>query len=161
QPGLCTDKMIPRFQQEAKSASKLSHPYIATVREFGQDENGAPYLVMDFVDGTAMSKVIEKEGKLSEARAIRLFTQVCEALMHASEHGVVHRDIKPSNIMIVSGGAESEGEIRVVDFGIAKELSAEGTNLTQTGEIFGTPNYMSPEQCQGQPVDIRTDIYSL
>lgn len=159
-PGLCSDKAIVRFQQEGKAATRLSHPYIATVREFGQDETGAPYLVMDYVDGMPLSNLLAAENKIDVARAVRLIAQVCEGLQHAHERGVVHRDIKPSNIMIV-GNEGSLEQVRIVDFGIAKVITSEGSNLTQTGEVFGTPNYMSPEQCQGQHLDARTDVYSL
>ncbi len=151
---------IRRFQQEAKASTALSHQNIVAVREFGQDDEGRPYLAMDLIEGSSLFDVIAAEGKLSSDRAIAIASQICAALDHAHEHGVVHRDIKPSNI-ILSKDRSGKEEVKILDFGIAKVLTPDGGNLTQTGEVFGSPNYMSPEQCRGERVDVRTDIYSL
>lgn len=162
QPGNANSQAIRRFQQEAKAATALNHPNIAAVREFGVDENGNPYLIMDFVDGTPLERELKTHGKLPADRIASLMYKVCEGLEHAHSAGIVHRDLKPANIIITKSEAGEESA-RIVDFGIAKVLKEENaTNLTKTGDIFGTPNYMSPEQCMGQKaIDQRTDIYSL
>lgn len=158
--GVMQTKAAMRFQQEAKAATSLNHENIATVREFGYDENGA-YLVMDFVDGVPLNEAIKNELIFSEERAKNIISQVCEGLKHAHQAGVIHRDLKPANI-ILSRNANGEEIPKIVDFGIAKFVDEENqANLTQTGEVFGTPNYMSPEQCLGKRADSRSDIYSL
>ncbi|MBX9671102.1 MAG: serine/threonine protein kinase [Candidatus Obscuribacterales bacterium] len=152
---------VKRFQQEAKAATALKHPNICAVNEFGIDGEGRSFLVMDYVQGTSLSKLLEEKQKLPADRAIDLLIQVSHGLEHAHSKGVIHRDIKPGNIVIVNdGGAES---VMLVDFGIAKLIRDDdsGPNLTKTGEIFGTPSYMSPEQCLGKNIDTRSDIYSL
>ncbi len=159
-PGLMQDKAAMRFQQEAKAATSLNHNNIATVREFGYDDNGA-YLVMDFVEGVPLDAAIKQDTVLEEGRTKKIVSQICEGLKHAHEAGVVHRDLKPANI-ILSRNANGEEVPKIVDFGIAKFVDEENqANLTQTGEVFGTPNYMSPEQCLGKRADARSDIYSL
>ncbi|PZM79312.1 MAG: hypothetical protein DKT66_22825 [Candidatus Melainabacteria bacterium] len=158
-PGVMQAKAAMRFQQEAKTATSLNHNNIATVREFGYDENGA-YLVMDFVDGIPLSDAIKQAGTFGEERTKKIISQICAGLKHAHEAGVVHRDLKPANIILAQINGE---EIpKIVDFGIAKFVDEENqANLTQTGEVFGTPHYMSPEQCLGKHADARSDIYSL
>ena len=154
-------KALRRFQQEAKTATSLNHPNIATVREFGIDSNGCAYLVMDFIEGVSLSDAIKKSGTLSAERTENIISQVCEGLAHAHANGVIHRDLKPANIVLARNADGSE-TAQIVDFGIAKLVDEENeSNLTQTGEVFGTPNYMSPEQCLGKRADKRSDIYSL
>ena len=157
------ESSILRFQQEAKASSLLEHPNIVRVHDFGISDK-VPYMAMDYVQGSPLSEIVKREGPMSCARVTRLFGQICGALAHAHEQGVVHRDIKPSNIMIKGDGQDSEQAI-VVDFGIAKIMTKAETvsieNLTRTGDIFGTPLYMSPEQGQGNRSDARTDIYAL
>ncbi|CAM6000373.1 unnamed protein product [Sphagnum balticum] len=164
QQQLLEDQMsTKRFQQEAQAVSHLSHPGIIGVHDYGIAPTGQPYLVMDYLVGESLSDLIKREHSMPEKRAIGIFMQACDALDHAHKKGVIHRDLKSSNIMLV----ESEGKtdvVKVVDFGIAKLTPASGKrqqNLTQTGEIFGSPIYMSPEQCMGQPLDVRSDVYSL
>lgn len=159
-----TDQLsIKRFQQEAQAASHLQHPHVITVYDCGVVATGQPYIVMDFLEGESLSDVIKKENHIPFQRAVPIFAQACDALDHAHQKGVIHRDLKSSNIMLV----EVEGRkdfVKVVDFGIAKLTNASGKmqqNLTQTGEIFGSPIYMSPEQCLGQTLDARSDIYSM
>jgi serine/threonine protein kinase/tetratricopeptide (TPR) repeat protein len=154
---------ILRFQQEAQSAIRLEHPGIVGVRDFGILDNGQPYLIMDYVDGRSLSAVLDA-APFEPQRALKITMQVCEALEHAHENGVVHRDIKPSNVIIINEGTAEEA-IKIVDFGIAKIVfadtpSAEQQQLTRTGESLGSPPYMSPEQCLGMPLDARSDIYS-
>ncbi len=160
---LSNRKAINRFNQEAHAAARLDHPNIVKVHDFRADESGLCFLVMDLVEGTPLAREIRVDGKLSHERAINILAQVCDALHHAHSKGVVHRDLKPSNIMVAKNEA-GEDYIRVLDFGIAKilpEFKGEGLKLTQTGEIFGSPFYMSPEQCKGNPADHRSDIYSM
>jgi len=154
---------ILRFHQEAKAASCLTHPNVITVYDSGTAPNGQPYLVMDYLVGDSLSDLIRRDNHLEVTRTLTIFIQACEALEHAHQKGVLHRDLKASNIMLI----EHEGKadiVKVVDFGIAKLMSNSGKqsqNLTQTGEIFGSPIYMSPEQCLGHVLDKRSDIYSM
>lgn len=161
-----SEKSVQRFQQEAKAASLLEHPNIVRVHDFGVTE-GQPFMTMDCVEGESLADLIKK-GPLAADRLARIFGQICSALAHAHEQGVIHRDLKPSNIIVktTEGGGE---QAIVVDFGIAKILEAANSSddtvdkhsLTRTGDVFGTPLYMSPEQSQGYNVDARSDIYSL
>lgn len=153
---------IMRFQQEAKAASMLHHPNIVGVVDFGI-HSGTPYMVMDCVEGLTLSQFAKASGHIDPVKLARLFGEICSALAHAHESGVVHRDIKPSNIMITLDEMNVEHAV-VVDFGIAKITKGTedaDSQLTRTGDVFGTPLYMSPEQCRGSQVDARSDIYSL
>lgn len=160
-----SDVVWRRFQLEAKAAALLDHPNLISVHDCGLIDNTVPYFIMDFIEGTNLAKLIKDKGALSLEETLTIFIQVCFGLSYAHAVGVVHRDLKPSNIMLVPPQSDSNGlSVRVVDFGIAK-LTAEEYQptqaLTRTGEIFGSPLYMSPEQCLGKPVDERSDIYSL
>lgn len=154
-----------RFQTEAKAAFSLQHPNLVKVHDFGVFEDGHPFLVMDLVQGKTLQTMLMERGKLNLDEIESIFTQLCFGLANAHEQQVVHRDIKPANIMIVDGlPLSAEGSVRVLDFGIAKIVNSdrgEMQTLTQTGEIFGSPYYMSPEQCSGDIVDQRSDVYSL
>lgn len=159
---LCDDeRTLRRFREEALAATKLKHPNICSVREFGID-NGSPYLVMDLIEGQSLDDLISNKGKLHPQHALKLFASVCEGLGYAHDKDIIHRDIKPANL-ILSTTKDGSEVVQLVDFGIAKLVREDdtGPNLTRTGEVFGTPNYMSPEQCLGRPVDQRSDIYSL
>ncbi|MEZ4491504.1 MAG: serine/threonine-protein kinase [Cyanobacteriota/Melainabacteria group bacterium] len=151
-----------RFQKEAKAVGKLDHPNIVKVNDFRAGEQGLSYLVMDYVQGRDLSSLIDEEGVLSLERAVNIFSQAIDALEHAHKNGIVHRDIKPSNLMIVDD--EAGEQVKILDFGIAKvvqeDLNRE-QRLTKTGEVFGSPLYMSPEQCMGKELDHRSDIYSM
>lgn len=150
QVGKVDDHAVRRFQQEAKAATALNHPNIATVREFGMAESGDPYLVMDYIEGTSLSDLIKQDGALSVERTKAIMTQVCAGLQHAHSLGIVHRDLKPANVMLLKDATGSE-TAKIVDFGIAKILQSDGkSELTKAGEIFGTPLYMSPEQGLGK-----------
>jgi len=157
---------LKRFQQEAQAASALNHPNILTVYDFGITPDGLPYLVMDFLEGTTLGDAVLDVGPLPVRRSLPIFLQVCDGLAHAHENGVIHRDLKPTNIMLIEYGGNPDF-VKIVDFGIAKVVPKDDTEgshseqLTQTGEIFGSPLYMSPEQCQGKSLDARSDIYSL
>ena len=141
-----------RFQREAQAAGVLSHPNIVNVFDYGEDR-GVLYLIMEYLEGKSLEKLVEEQGLLPIQTIIPMYEQVCSALDHAHEHNVVHRDIKPANIMILDNGL-----VKVTDFGIAKMMSM---GMTQAGQILGTPNYMSPEQVKGRQVDGRSDIFSL
>ncbi len=162
-PRLIDDaQTIRRFQQEAKAATQLNHENICPVKEFEIFDENRAFLVMEYVEGKSLKELIAEEGKLNTERALLIASQICAGLAHAHSKGVIHRDIKPANIVLVKD-AHGKESVRIVDFGIAKILreDSEGPNLTQTGDVFGTPNYMSPEQCLGKKVDGRSDIYSV
>ncbi|MDR3614155.1 MAG: serine/threonine-protein kinase [Candidatus Obscuribacterales bacterium] len=160
-----SDVMIQRFQQEAKAAFSLNHPNLVKVHDYGILDNGNPYLVMDFIDGVTFAEYLKEHGPLPIESVAPLFVQACFGLMAAHEQSVVHRDIKPANLMLLNDvRLDSEGSVKLVDFGIAKLVNREDGEiqaLTRTGEIFGSPLYMSPEQCSSGTVDHRSDIYSL
>lgn len=158
-------KIVRRFQQEAKTAFSLKHPSLVQVHDFGLLEDRTPFFVMDLVNGETLADRLRKGDRLTPEELCTAFSQVCIALAFAHSQGVIHRDIKPSNIMLTphaDGGSRTKATI--LDFGIAKisrEAELEFQALTQTGEVFGSPLYMSPEQCGGKSVDHRSDIYSL
>jgi serine/threonine-protein kinase len=151
-----------RFEQEARAVSCLTHPHVVTVYDVGVTKYGEPYIVMEYLEGTSLSDIIASEGRLDIARGMPIFQQACAALAHAHKKEVVHRDVKPSNIMLVRTDDNPEF-VKIVDFGLAKlrSLTGEFQRLTKTGEVFGSPVYMSPEQCTGKKLDERTDIYSM
>jgi len=158
---IVSDHCLIRFQQEAKAASHINHPNIISVFDFGTSESGQPFIVMDYIGGRSLEDLLKVEGALDPERCLRIFIQVADALAEAHKSGVIHRDLKPSNVMLVPDGTSSES-VRIVDFGIAKILNSDANDqLTKTGEIFGSPCYMSPEQCRGSVLDERSDIYSL
>jgi len=144
-----------RFQQEARIIAKLEHPHILPVFDFGESD-GITYFAMRYLDAGTLSDKLKSEGPLSIRDIDRLFTQLAEALSYAHSFGIVHRDLKPSNALI-----DSQGNLFLTDFGIAKLLESASPRLTQTDAIMGTPAYISPEQAQATPVDQRSDIYSL
>lgn len=157
---------VKRFQQEGKATCKLNHPHIITVYDFGiAQQTGQPYIVMDYLQGIALSEVIKQEGQIGVDRAVKIFQQAAEALGHAHKQGVVHRDLKPSNIVLINYDGDKDF-VKVVDFGVAQlmeDQTGEGgqQRLTQMGEVCGSPVYMSPEQAQGHKLDNRSDIYSM
>jgi serine/threonine protein kinase len=150
-----------RFQQEIKAMSMLSHPHLISVLDAGTTSGGTPYFVMEFLDGPALGDLLKTEGVLSDVRAVRMFIQMADALAYAHEQGIIHRDLKPNNVVVLSN--RGKDFIKLVDLGIAKLVtpSDDAQGLTATGEIFGSPIYMSPEQCSGKAIDGRSDIYSL
>jgi len=155
-----------RFQVEAKALAKLKHPGIVGIHNMGVHhglDDNTPYYVMDLLSGENLDDLIKKSGPLAINQALEYFTQVADALQSAHAQGVVHRDIKPSNLMLVRDQSERVAQIKIVDFGIARvNQSGHSTqSQTATGVIIGTPFYMSPEQCRGERVDERSDIYSF
>lgn len=152
-----------RFEREAQSASRLDHPNVIAVTDFGRAPSGVLFLVMEYVPGMSLAAVIEREGALTVERAVNIGRQILAGLEHAHARGIVHRDLKPANIMLMSHSDRRLGEVvKVLDFGIAKmsQVSEGDRPLTQGAMVFGTPSYMSPEQATAQEADARTDVYS-
>lgn len=150
-----------RFEIEASTAIKLEHTNLVDVVDHGITSKGAPYLVMKYESGMSLSEIMEQEAFVPLQKALSIFTQICEGLIYSHSQGVIHRDIKPANIIV--NDFHGQSLVKIVDFGIAYD-SISGANLetiTMTGEVVGSPQYMSPEQCRGEIVDHRTDIYSL
>ncbi len=146
-----------RFQREISLLSTLSHPNIVTVYDCFIGSDDQPYVVMDYLRGSSLETLIKDEGALALERCIRIAVQICSALDHAHRAGVIHRDVKPGNIVLMDNERDF---VKVVDFGLAK-LNQDNRRLTQSGELWGSPPYMSPEQAQGKPEDERSDIYSF
>jgi serine/threonine-protein kinase len=158
-PGQFNETALLRFQREGKIASTLAHPNIVGVNDFGVTEFGQPFMIMEYVDGVSLAQTIRESGSLTVEATFRIATKACEALKFAHEKGVLHRDIKPTNIML----AKESGEVKIVDFGIAKQIepSSDEMSLTESGASLGSPLYMSPEQSKGKKLDGRCDLYSL
>jgi serine/threonine protein kinase len=157
------DTLVRRFQREAKSASRLNHPNSIQIIDSGQDTSGTLYIAMELLAGRDLSQVIRDEFPLPVPRIVRIMSQVLSALDEAHAHGVIHRDLKPSNIMLIERRGEPDF-VKVCDYGIAKaqmdDTQGETQMLTVQGLVCGTPEYMSPEQARGEPLDGRTDLYS-
>lgn len=151
---------IKRFRLEAKAAGRIQHPNAVRVTDFGVTPENIVYLVMELVEGQSLRKLIRSEKRLDVLRTVNIVRQICGAVDAAHRSGVIHRDLKPDNIIIDS--SQPTERVKVLDFGIAKLREAKtDAFLTQAGTIIGTPQYMSPEQCQGQQLDPRSDIYSI
>jgi DNA-binding NarL/FixJ family response regulator/tRNA A-37 threonylcarbamoyl transferase component Bud32 len=151
-----------RFRHEAEIASMLNHPNLITVFDFGLSEDGEAFIVMDYISGRNLDELIATGGPIAVDRALKIFIQACDALQYAHSKGILHRDLKPSNFMLVAEGKDEV--LKIIDFGIAKlmaEHTAAAVGLTAHGEVLGSLAYMSPEQCKGEPLDERSDIYSL
>jgi len=147
-----------RFRREAQSAAGLNHPSIVAVYDTGVDGTGGDavsYIVMEYVDGRTLREVLTEERRLLPRRALEITSEVCAALDYSHRHGIVHRDIKPGNVMLTRTGG-----VKVMDFGIARAVTASQATMTQTAAVIGTAAYLSPEQARGEPVDARSDIYS-
>jgi serine/threonine-protein kinase len=142
---------IARFQRETRIAARCAHPNIVAVYDFAVHE-GNPFLAMEYVEGPNLSQVLKQKGRLAPSSAVAVMGQVLDALACAHGFGIVHRDVKPANILLLSGE-----RVKMTDFGIS-HLGVSG--LTQAGAVVGTPRYMSPEQCRGDPVDGRSDLFS-
>jgi serine/threonine-protein kinase len=157
---LSNPEAVGRFTREAQNASRISHPNVAAVYDFGEVSGELMYLAMEYVEGDSLAAILAAEGRLSIARAVAVVAQVASALKAAHELGIVHRDLKPDNIMIARSGDAGDW-VKVVDFGIARAVQQESQRVTSSGVVIGTPAYMSPEQITGDKVDARTDLYSL
>jgi eukaryotic-like serine/threonine-protein kinase len=158
------DDLVARFRREARAMSQLSHPNTARVYKYGALDDGSVYFVMDYLEGRNLAAEVRENGPMAAERAVHLMVQVCGALEEAHRAGIVHRDLKPENVFLThqSGNADFP---KVLDFGLAKmsekQMGRGSMMFTQQGMVFGTPEFMSPEQAQGEPLDRRSDIYSL
>jgi serine/threonine-protein kinase len=155
-------EVLARFHREAKIASRLEHPNIVHVYQFGDLPDGNLFLAMEFLDGRSVLEVLRADGAIEIGRALHIAQQICAALGEAHEAGIIHRDLKPENIMLVRRGSDPDF-VKILDFGIAKFVTSEGQGdiHTQQGLVFGTARYISPEGASGDPVDARSDVYSL
>ncbi len=161
---LLSDKATrKRFEQEVQAASALTHPHLVSVYDYGVTNNGAPFIVMDFVNGITLSEEIKATGFVEADRALKIFVQICEGIAYAHSKDILHRDLKPSNIMLSEYGEERDF-IKVVDFGLAKLINRTGDvgkTMTSTADVIGSPFYMSPEQCLGEQLDVQSDVYAI
>jgi serine/threonine protein kinase/ketosteroid isomerase-like protein len=148
-----------RFRREAQAAARLKHPNAVTIYDFGVASDGLVYLVMEFVEGESLAKMIKRQGALPLGDCLEILRQITNAIGEAHRLSIVHRDLKPDNVIV--RGTGSKLHVKVLDFGIAKLRDVRGSTITQTGMIIGTPHYMSPEQCLAEELDGRSDIYSL
>jgi len=157
---LASDQVLrERFRREAQSAASLSHRAIIAVHDTGEDMAGPvglPYIVMEYQDGRTLDVLLRDGGRLRPGTALEITDGILDALDYSHRNGIVHRDIKPSNVMVTQ-----TGDVKVMDFGIARSMSGSQSTLTQTAEVVGTAQYMSPEQARGERVDARSDLYSL
>lgn len=156
--------LAARFRREARAMSHLQHPNTVKVFLFGELDDGSLYIVMEYLEGKNLNQTVRREGPLSVERSIPILVQVCGALHEAHTAGIIHRDLKPENIFLSTNGGMKD-YAKVLDFGLAKvterELRPGSIMLTQEGMVFGTPEFMSPEQAQGKKLDARSDLYSL
>ncbi|GAB3819533.1 Stk1 family PASTA domain-containing Ser/Thr kinase [Micromonospora zhanjiangensis] len=148
-----------RFRREAQNAASLNHPAIVAVydtgEEIGPTGETLPFIVMEFVNGRTLKEVLAAEGRLMPRRAMEITADMCAALEFSHRHGIIHRDIKPGNVMLTLNG-----QVKVMDFGIARALASGATTMTQTSAVIGTAQYLSPEQARGEAVDARSDVYA-
>jgi serine/threonine protein kinase len=165
-PKLASRKdLVSRFRREARAMSQLTHPNTVKVFMYGElEEDGSLYIVMELLEGRNLNQTVRKEGPMTPERAVPVLMHVCGALQEAHDIGIVHRDLKPENIFLCRQGGLSDFA-KVLDFGLAKvterQMRPGSMILTQEGMVFGTPEFMSPEQAQGKTLDARSDIYSL
>jgi serine/threonine-protein kinase len=148
-----------RFRREAQNAATLNHPGIAAVYDTGEEHaatgEALPYIVMEFINGHTLKDVLAAEGRLQPRRALEITADICAALEFSHRHGIIHRDVKPGNVMITPNG-----QVKVMDFGIARDLASGASTMTQTSAVIGTAQYLSPEQARGEAVDARSDVYA-
>lgn len=159
---IADEDTLLRFRREARAAARAHHPNVITIHDFGEtsDNEVAAFIVMEFVKGTPLRDLLKSEGQFPAERALRLMRGICAGVGAAHRQGVVHRDLKPENILVVAPDDDYEFEsVRVIDFGFAKLV--DDFSAKPTGKVVGTPFYMSPEQCLGQALDTRSDVYSL
>ncbi|MCA2212794.1 Stk1 family PASTA domain-containing Ser/Thr kinase [Jidongwangia harbinensis] len=148
-----------RFRREAQNSAALNHPAIVAVYDTGEEVSAAgekqPFIVMEFVNGRTLKEVLAAEQRIQPRRALEIIADICAALEFSHRHGIIHRDIKPGNVMITQNG-----QVKVMDFGIARALASGATTMTQTSAVIGTAQYLSPEQARGESVDARSDVYA-
>ncbi|MDF1565107.1 MAG: protein kinase [Deltaproteobacteria bacterium] len=156
--------LVARFQREARAASRLTHPNSIQVTDFGQMEDGALYIAMEYLEGLDLGQLLQRDGPLPQGRLVHIMDQVLSALADAHAANIIHRDLKPENVMVVARRDDPD-TVKVLDFGIAKiqdpSDSPDAVALTQQGLVCGTPEYMSPEQAKGEPLDARSDLYAI
>lgn len=161
---LARTDLVSRFRREARAMSQLSHPNTARVFLYGQLDDGSCYFVMEYLQGRNLARTVREEGPMDPFRALDIMGQACGALEEAHEAGIIHRDLKPENIFLTTQGGIPDFP-KVLDFGLAKvtekQMRPGSLNITRDGMVFGTPEFMSPEQAQGDPLDGRADIYAL
>ena len=162
--GMDSKAVVARFEQERQALAVMNHPHVAKVLDGGLTPQGRPYFAMEFVKGEPLTDYCDRQ-RLTIKQRLALFTQVCDAVQHAHTKGIIHRDLKPGNILVASGDGNL-GQVNVIDFGVAKALTqrmSEHTVFTETGQMIGTPEYMSPEQAEpdANDIDTRSDVYSL
>ncbi len=153
-------EMSERFRREAHAARSIRHPNVVSVWDFGRLPDGCHYMVLEYIPGEDLCMRLHREKPFAQVRAAKIALQVADALVTAHAAGVVHRDLKPDNIMLIERGGDTDF-VKVVDFGIAKVAVQRGPALTTIGSVFGTPEYMAPEQARGVAVDQRTDLYTV
>src|SRR5262245_50245603 len=148
-----------RFRREAQNSASLNHPAIVAVYDTGEERgpNGEtlPFIVMEFGNGRTLKEVLASEGRLMPRRALEITADICAALEFSHRHGIIHRDVKPGNVMLTQ-----TGQVKVMDFGIARALASGASTMTQTSAVIGTAQYLSPEQARGEAVDARSDVYA-
>ncbi len=160
-PGMTNDAdAISRFNREAANACQIHHPNVAAIYDFGESSDGVVYLAMEYIEGESLARLLATNGALPPRRAADITRQIADGLDVAHRLGIVHRDLKPDNVL-VGLGHDGRDTVKVVDFGISKASKTEGQAVTRTGQVVGTPDYMSPEQLSGDNVDHRSDVYSL
>lgn len=150
---------LVRLQKEAKAICQLDHPNIIGVFDFLVTEDNIPLLAMEYVEGISLKELVERDGPIPVEQALKIFRQICNALSFAHKRNILHRDLKPGNVLLSK--KEGERKVKIIDFGIAKSLDIETASMTTSGNIVGTPAYMSPEQARGDSLDFRSDIYAL
>ncbi len=155
------EKIVLRFLNEARSYCKVNHPNAVTLLEYGQHSDGSLYLITEYIEGDGLTQVVRREGPLSAETIVSVGVQVCEVLSAAHNQGIIHRDLKPDNLMMISG-SRGRYAVKVLDFGIAKIADDDRQGpMTETGSVFGTPEFMSPEQARGESAEPRSDLYAL
>lgn len=154
--------LLKRFRQEAAAASSLNHPNIVNVIDFGLSPEGQAFMIMDYLGGNSLDELIMEFKRLDWQFSLEVFKQVCNGLGHAHDNGIIHRDLKPSNVLVINLG-KPDLLVKLVDFGTAKLVTPDsgGAGLTVPGQVFGSPTYMSPEQCMGLPLEASSDVYSM
>ncbi len=153
---------VRRFQHEGATLKKLQHSNIIGIHDFGVSSCGQPYIVMDYVEGKSLARLLNRGHAITLKRCIDICKQICDGVGYAHAHGIIHRDLKPANVLIEKRGTSEH--VRIVDFGVSRTLEDQDSDklrLTRSGEILGTALYMSPEQCSGRQLDARSDVYSM